>query len=82
MLAVPVMPLVVPHMEPFAPLLTFLVARWLGRLMSSCSSLPAHRGITCTYGVTPTVSTIWPNGCMRARQFLIATSGLLSTFRC
>ncbi|KAH9983388.1 hypothetical protein BJV74DRAFT_850622 [Russula compacta] len=40
MLAVPVMPLVVPHAEAFAPLHTFLVARRLDRLMSALLPVP------------------------------------------
>ena len=41
MLAVPVMPLVVPHAEAFAPLHAFLVAHRLDRLMSALLPVPS-----------------------------------------
>jgi hypothetical protein len=48
MLTVPVMPLVVPHAEAFAPLHAFLVSHRLDRLMSALLPVPpsmlSHRG--------------------------------------
>jgi hypothetical protein len=56
MLAVPVMPLVVPHAEAFAPLHAYLISHWLDRLMSALlpvpSSMLSHCG-SATRGGAP-----------------------------
>ncbi|KAI0299519.1 hypothetical protein BC826DRAFT_1102650 [Russula brevipes] len=72
MLAIPVMPLVVPHAEAFAPLHTFLVAHRLDRLMSTLLHVPpsmlagARPGTSAPTGPFAHISApsaIWRNTC-------------------
>ncbi|KAI0284151.1 hypothetical protein BC826DRAFT_1109838 [Russula brevipes] len=72
MLAVPVMPLVVPHTEAFTPLHAFLVAHRLDRLMSALLPVPpsmlagARPGTSAPPAPLPTSphpSAIWRNAC-------------------